>query len=145
MHALALAFFIANSPTVTASLVEARTHIDSHWYGEKAFLFRMQGLTAHGLDGKTIIWTLDVKRKLADWSTAKSWLVAKQPVTSAGLYDIAYALTYRNMAKAKFVPGEHVAKFTGKVDGVDVFTTEIRFVLPALGPNAYDPRQFKKK
>jgi hypothetical protein len=142
--AFVLVAALAAAPSIQVQLVEARTHLDSHWYGEKAFLFRMAGLKAQELDGKKIVWTLEVKRKLAEWSTAKRWAVSEQTVYGNVVNDVAYALTYRNLAKAKFQPGEHVAAFVGRVEGVDVFRTEIRFVLPALGPNAYDPRAYRR-
>src|SRR3954447_9535654 len=82
LFALAIASADPSASSTSASLdvnmLEARTHPDTHWYGERAYLFRAAGITQHGLEGHTVTWIIEVKRKLGDWKTAKSWLVAKQ-------------------------------------------------------------------
>ena len=145
MHALVLLVALAAAPSVDVNMLEARTHPDTHWYGERAYLFRAAGITARDLKGHTISWTLDVKRKLAGWKSAHSWLLAKQKVAADGaLPDVSFGLIYRSMAKAKMQPGEHVAAFVAvDENGKEVFRREVPFLLPATGPNAYNPRDFK--
>lgn len=129
------------SPAIHVALLEARTHPDTHWFGEKAYLFRVAGITAEGLDGKKVTWTLSVKRKLAAWGTAKVWIMSKQNASSP---EVAYALIYRNMAKAKMLPGEHTARMTATDEaGREVYRGEVAFVIPAAGPNAYRPSDFR--
>ena len=142
LFALALA---SADPALDVNMLEARTHPDTHWYGERAYLFRAAGITEHGLEGHTITWVIEVKRKLADWKTAKSWLVVKQKIAPhTPVPDVSFGLIYRSMAKAKMQPGEHVARFTATDEtGRALFVREVPFNLPAAGPNAYDPRDFK--
>jgi hypothetical protein len=150
MISLALALAVASaqpipSPSVDVNMLEARTHPDTHWYGERAYLFRAAGITQHNLEGHTVTWTLDVKRKLQDWKTAKSWLLAKQKIApNEPVPDVSFGLIYRSMAKAKMQPGEHVARFKATDEyGHELFSREVPFNLPAAGPNAYNPREFK--
>ena len=131
-------------PTVSVALLEASTHPDARWFGENAYLFKAAGVTASGLEGHTLTWTLEVKRKLAAWKTAKSWLVTKQKVTSAQLPIVTFGLIYRSLAKAKLQPGEHVAAFVATDDtGRVVYRGELGFNLPASGKNAYIPRDYR--
>ncbi len=142
---------------LSVGLLEARTHPDTHWYGEKAYLFRVDGITVDkSLVGHTITWTLDVKRKLAPWKRATSWLLTKQNVrlpfvhgaaSDAAVVEmpqVTFGLIYRSLAKAHFLPGEHVARFVAKDErGNELYSGVVPFVLPANGPNAYKPRDYR--
>lgn len=128
-------------PSLDVAVVEARTHADGQWFGENAYHFRVAGLRPHGLDGKTIAWTLSIKRKNAKWSTAKAWLMGKQKVERGVISDMAFALLYRSFAKAKLRPGEHVAAIVATIDGGrEVYRGQVFFELPAEGRHAYRPR-----
>lgn len=127
-------------PKLEVAVVEARTHVDGQWFGENAYHFRVAGLRPHGLDGQTLTWTLSVKRKGAKWNSAKAWLMGKQKVEQGIVSDMAFALLYRSLAKAKLRPGEHVAAMVATIEGGrEVFRGEVAFELPTDGRHAYRP------
>lgn len=134
-------------PSLSVRMIEARTHPDSRWFGENAYHFRVVDVNAANLEGETLTWNLHVKRKLGDWKKAWVWTMDSQKVMAAKPRDVAYALLYRNLAKAKFQPGEHVAAIVATLsDGKTVvFRGEIAFNLPATGVNAYRPSDFVNK
>ncbi|OGQ26712.1 MAG: hypothetical protein A2138_23255 [Deltaproteobacteria bacterium RBG_16_71_12] len=132
-------------PKLEVAVLEARTHVDGQWFGENAYHFRVAGLRPHGLDGKTLTWTLSVKRKGTKWRAAKSWLMGKQRVEHGIVSDMAFALLYRSLAKAKLRPGEHVAAIVAAVDGGrEVYRGEVAFELPTDGRHAYRPDELQR-
>lgn len=136
------ALAVSARPRLEVAVLEARTHADGQWFGENAYHFRIAGLQPHHLDGKTLTWTLSVKRKNAKWSTAKAWLMGKQTVNQGVVPDMAFALLYRSFAKAKFQPGDHVASVVATTaDGREVYRGYIAFDLPPDGRHAYRPDQ----
>lgn len=127
-------------PKLEVAVLEARTHVDGQWFGENAYHFRVAGLRPHGLDGHTLTWTISVKRKGAKWTTAKAWLMGKQKVEQGIVSDMAFALLYRSLAKAKLRAGDHVAAVVATTDdGREVYRGEVAFDLPRDGRHAYRP------
>lgn len=146
--ALALALPVAAAgvrPHLDVAVLEARTHADGQWFGENAYHFRVAGMQPYGLDGQIITWTLSVKRKNARWSTAKAWLMGKQKVDHGLISDMAFALLYRSLAKAKLRSGEHVASIVATTEnGREVYRGEVSFDLPADGRHAYRPDELQR-
>lgn len=133
-------------PHLDVAVLEARTHVDGQWFGENAYHFRVAGLRPHNLDGRTLTWTIAIKPKGAKWTAAKAWLMGKQKVEQGIVSDMAFALLFRSLAKAKVRAGEQVAAITAVTDdGREVYRGEVAFELPATGRHAYRPDELLRR
>jgi len=133
-------------PHLDVAVLEARTHVDGQWFGEDAYHFRVAGLRPHALDGRTLTWTITIKPQGAKWKGAKAWLMGKQKVEQGIVSDMAFALLYRSLAKAKIRPGAHVAAITAVTDeGREVYRGEVVFELPTTGRHAYQPDELLRR
>jgi hypothetical protein len=137
---------VSTRPRLEVAMLEARTHVDGQWFGENAYHFRVSGLAPRNLDDKTLHWTLSIKRKGAKWSSAKAWAMGKQTVKHGVVADMAFAILYRSLAKAKLRPGDHDAAIVATTaEGLEVYRGVIAFELPAEGRHAYRPDELLRR
>lgn len=97
-----------------------------------AILFHARGVSANGLDGAKVKWSLQVKRKNAKWTKAQTYSIGDARVQRGGaLGDVSISVRYSSFERDGFASGAHVAALVGTVGKAQVFREEVPFTIAA--------------
>jgi hypothetical protein len=118
-----------------------------------AILFHARGVSASGLDGAKVKWSLLVKRKNAKWTKAHAYSIGDARVQRGGaLGDVSISVRYASFERDGFTSGAHVAALVGKMGKAEVVREEVPFtiasveanddVVTARGPSAMSQQAF---